>query len=114
MAKVWVDLSSMLTNYRMGFEPSSVLDSTELLLVASLLSLLFAILLLDKTDIPYIKNLPSVPALPIYGSLPQLGTEHPKRFAELSKRFGPVFQIRLGNRVCETYNRIKNYLHIKY
>ena len=55
--------------------------------------------LLDGTDIPYIKRLPSIPGLPIVGNLIQLGTEQPQRLAELSKTYGPVFQIRLGNKV---------------
>lgn len=67
------------------------------LISVTLLSLL--IFLLDKTDIPFIQNLSAVPPVPIFGSLFQLGSEHPKRLAELSKKYGPVFQIRLGNRV---------------
>ena len=53
----------------------------------------------DRTDVPFIKHLPSVPCLPIVGNLAQLGTEQPRRLAELSKKYGPVFQIRLGNKV---------------
>ncbi|KAF7561318.1 hypothetical protein G7046_g2828 [Stylonectria norvegica] len=64
----------------------------ELLWILSGLSLLFLVILLDTTDVPYIRNLPHVPAIPIFGSLLQLGTEHPKRLAALSKRYGPVFQ----------------------
>ena len=56
--------------------------------------------LLDTTDVPYIKGLPSVPALPIIGNLVQLGTEQPRRLAEAAQTHGPVFQIRLGNKVC--------------
>jgi phenylacetate 2-hydroxylase len=60
---------------------------------------LLALLFFDSTDVPRIKNLPAVPAIPILGNLVQLGTEQPRRLAELSRKYGPVFQIRLGNRV---------------
>jgi phenylacetate 2-hydroxylase len=62
--------------------------------------LVLALFLFDTTDVPFIRNLPSVPGVPIIGNLAQLGTEQPKRLAELSKKHGPVFQIRLGNKVC--------------
>ncbi|KAF9887692.1 hypothetical protein FE257_009645 [Aspergillus nanangensis] len=61
-------------------------------------------------DIRYIQGLPSVPSVPIFGNLFQLGSEHPKRLAELSKKYGPVFQIRLGNRrfvVANTFESVK-------
>lgn len=67
--------------------------------VAIVCGLVVLVLLSDGTDIPYIKRLPSVPGLPIVGSLIQLGTEQPRRLAELSKKYGPVYQIRLGNKV---------------
>lgn len=52
----------------------------------------------NRTDVPFIKHLPSVPGPPIVGNLVQLGAEQPRRLAELSKKYGPVFQIRLGNK----------------
>lgn len=72
---------------------------TLILSIVLLIFLLLMIFVLDKSDIPYIQKLPAVPSVPIFGSLFQLGSEHPKRLAELSKQYGPVFQIRLGNRV---------------
>jgi hypothetical protein len=60
---------------------------------------LLALWLFDRTDVPHIEKLPAVPAIPILGNLVQLGTEQPRRLAELSRKYGPVFQIRLGNRV---------------
>ena len=63
------------------------------------LILIFGLWLSNRTNEPYIKNLASVPGLPIVGNLLQLGTEQPRRLAELSKHYGPVFQIRLGNKV---------------
>jgi hypothetical protein len=56
----------------------------------------------DSTDVPFIKYLPSIPGFPIVGNLAQLGTEQPRRLAELSKKYGPVFQIRLGNKASES------------
>lgn len=75
------------------------LGTKELIFVFVGLSLILLLWFFDKTDIPFIQNLPHVPAVPIFGNLFQLGTEHPKRLAALSRRYGPVFQIRLGNRV---------------
>ncbi|KAH8705740.1 phenylacetate 2-hydroxylase [Talaromyces proteolyticus] len=71
-----------------------------------------AILQLDDltTDVPFIKHLPSIPGFPIVGNLVQLGSEQPRRLAELSKKHGPVFQIRLGNKrfvVANTFESIK-------
>ncbi|OQO12332.1 Phenylacetate 2-hydroxylase [Cryoendolithus antarcticus] len=57
-----------------------------------------AIKLLDKTDVPKIKNLPEIPGLPILGSLRELGDNHAANAARLAKKYGPVFQSRLGNK----------------
>jgi phenylacetate 2-hydroxylase len=81
---------------------SSNLGAGVLLLISSGVFFLLLLFFFDKTDVPYIRNLPSVPGVPIFGNLFQLGTEHPKRLGELSKKYGPVFQIRLGNRVCQS------------
>jgi len=56
--------------------------------------------LLSQTDTPKIKGLPDVPGLPIFGSLIKFGTDHATAAYELSKKYGPVFQVKLGNRVC--------------
>ena len=80
-------------------ELSSILSAPGLILILLGLSLLLTFVLLDKADLPYIQNLPSVPGVPIFGNLFQLGSEHPRRLAALSKHHGPVFQMRLGNRV---------------
>ncbi|GAB0136198.1 hypothetical protein EsDP_00004510 [Epichloe bromicola] len=53
---------------------------------------------LDTTDIPKIKSLPEVPGVPIFGNLIQLGTDHAKVAQRWVKKYGPVFQTRLGNR----------------
>lgn len=55
--------------------------------------------LLSKTDTPKIKGLPEVPGFPIFGSLLKFGSDHATAAFELSKKYGPVFQVKLGNRV---------------
>lgn len=60
----------------------------------------FVIKQLNKTDIPKIKNLPEIPGVPIFGNLIQLGDNHAKRAQEWVKKYGEVFQVRLGNKVC--------------
>lgn len=51
------------------------------------------------TDTPHIKGLPEIPGLPIFGSLYELGTNHAKVAQKWAKTYGPVFQVRMGNRV---------------
>ena len=55
----------------------------------------------NRTDVPKIKNLPEIPGVPIFGNLIQLGQEHAKVAGAWVKKYGPVFQVRMGNRVCE-------------
>ncbi|KAK7511515.1 cytochrome P450 [Phyllosticta citriasiana] len=52
----------------------------------------------NRTDMPKIKGIPEIPGVPIFGNLIQLGTNHAKVAREWSKKYGPVFQVRLGNR----------------
>jgi phenylacetate 2-hydroxylase len=54
---------------------------------------------LNHTDTPKIKNLPEVPGLPLFGSLLKFGSDHATAAYNYSKTYGPVFQVRLGNRV---------------
>jgi phenylacetate 2-hydroxylase len=63
--------------------------------------------LLYGTDTPHIKGLPEVPGLPLLGSLYELGENHPKVAQGWAKKYGPVFQARLGNRVS-TYSEDQN------
>ena len=70
-----------------------------------------AVKFLDRTDIPKIKGLPEIPGLPIVGSLYALGDNHAKQAAEWSKKYGPVFQVRMGNRriiFANTFDSVKN------
>lgn len=72
------------------------------LLTTTLVIIYVAIRLLDKSDVPKIKNLPSIPEVPIFGNLLHLGEEHAKNTAKWAKKLGPVFQARLGNRVISS------------
>lgn len=62
--------------------------------------LLFITNYLYKTDIPKIENLPEIPGVPLFGNLLQLGTDHARVAQKWAKQYGPVFQTRLGNKVC--------------
>lgn len=68
--------------------------------IALIAVLFFVIQYFNRTDAPKIKSLPEVPGVPIFGNLLQLGDEHAKRAGAWVTKFGPVFQVRLGNRVC--------------
>lgn len=59
----------------------------------------FVIRWLHMTDVPKIKHLPEPRGIPIFGNLIQLGDQHAKRAAKWVKQLGPVFQVRMGNRV---------------
>jgi phenylacetate 2-hydroxylase len=59
----------------------------------------FLIRYLNRTDVPKIKNLPEIPGVPIFGNLLQFGSNHAKVAGKFAEKYGPVFQVRLGNRV---------------
>jgi phenylacetate 2-hydroxylase len=54
---------------------------------------------LYATDTPKIEGIPEIPGLPLFGSLFELGTNHAKVAQGWAKKYGPVFQVRMGNRV---------------
>lgn len=65
---------------------------------------------LNRTDVPKIHGLPEPPGWPMFGSLFQLGDNHSKVFSQMSKKLGPVFQIRMGNKrivVANSFDSIK-------
>lgn len=66
---------------------------------ATVAVLYFLIKYFNRTDVPKIKNLPEVPGVPIFGSLLQLGQDHARVAGEWVKKYGPVFQVRMGNKV---------------
>jgi phenylacetate 2-hydroxylase len=51
------------------------------------------------TETPKIIGLPEIPGLPFFGSLLELGNCHARKAAEWSRKYGPVFQVRLGSKV---------------
>jgi hypothetical protein len=55
--------------------------------------------LLYSTDTPKIKGIPEIPGLPLFGSLIELGENHALVAQRWAKKYGPVFQVRMGNRV---------------
>lgn len=66
----------------------------------------FLVRYLNRTDVPKIKNLTEIPGVPIFGSLIQLGEEHARVAAGWVKKYGAVFQVRLGNKVRKTNHLI--------
>lgn len=94
------DLTSFLLSVNM--EPIVVL-----FLCASVIAVL--IRWADHTDVPFIKGLPHLRGVPIFGNLFLLGKHHARNSARLAKTVGDVFQVRLGNRVClPVYNTRSN------
>ena len=67
--------------------------------IALIAIIFFTIRYLNRTDTPKVKNLPEIPGVPLFGNLLQFGSSHAKVAADLAKKYGPVFQVRLGNRV---------------
>ncbi|PYH48536.1 cytochrome P450 [Aspergillus saccharolyticus JOP 1030-1] len=53
---------------------------------------------LNRTDVPKIKGIPEIPGVPIFGNLLQLGDQHATVTKNWAKKYGPVFQVRMGNR----------------
>ncbi|KAL9109341.1 MAG: hypothetical protein Q9227_005971 [Pyrenula ochraceoflavens] len=65
----------------------------------------------NRTDMPKIKNLPEVPGVPLFGNLLQLKDQHAKIAGSWVKKYGPVFQVRLGNRrivFANTFDSVKH------
>jgi phenylacetate 2-hydroxylase len=53
----------------------------------------------NSTDKPKIEGIPEIPGYPIFGSLYELGTLHCKVAQNWAKKYGPVFQVKLGHKV---------------
>ncbi|KAJ0418269.1 phenylacetate 2-hydroxylase [Aspergillus carlsbadensis] len=58
----------------------------------------FLIRYFNRTDVPKIKGLPEIPGFPIFGNLIQLGDQHATVAGNWAKKYGPVFQVRMGNK----------------
>jgi phenylacetate 2-hydroxylase len=63
----------------------------------------------NRTDTPKVKGIPEIPGYPIFGSLLEFGSSHAQVAGRLAEKYGPVFQVRLGNRVCTFYNSPKSF-----
>ena len=77
--------------------------SYEIAGIAAFAAFVLVVLFLDSTDTPKIKNLPEIPGVPIFGNLLQLGQEHARVAGAWAKKYGPVFQVRLGTKVCDMW-----------
>ncbi|KAM0542547.1 hypothetical protein ACHAPJ_012755 [Fusarium lateritium] len=85
--------------------------SQQVILAAGIVLVYLFIKLLNRTDIPKIKNLPEIPGVPIFGNLIQLGTDHSRVAKKWARKYGPVFQTRLGNKRVVFVN---SYEAVKY
>ncbi|PSN73041.1 phenylacetate hydroxylase [Corynespora cassiicola Philippines] len=68
--------------------------------------------LLYGTDTPRIKGIPEIPGLPLFGSLLELGENHAKVAQGWAKKYGPVFQVRMGNRrivFANTFDSVRHF-----
>jgi phenylacetate 2-hydroxylase len=72
----------------------------------------FILKYLNHTDKPKVKNLPEIPGVPLFGSLLQFGGHHAKVAGRLAKKYGPVFQVRLGNRRIIFANTFESVKHL--
>jgi phenylacetate 2-hydroxylase len=66
----------------------------------------------NRTDTPKIKNIPEIPGVPLFGNLLQFGDKHAKVAGQLAKKYGAVFQVRLGNRRIVFANTFDSVRHL--
>ncbi|KAF2761747.1 putative phenylacetate 2-hydroxylase [Pseudovirgaria hyperparasitica] len=66
----------------------------------------------NHTDMPKIKGIPEIPGVPLFGNLLQMGTAHPKVAQSWVEKFGPVFQVRLGNKRIVFANDFESVKHL--
>jgi len=83
-----------------------------IIIAAALVITYFAHRVLFGTDKPKIKGLPEIPGLPLFGSLYELGTNHAKVAQGWAKKYGPVFQVRLGNKRIVFANSFDSVRHL--
>lgn len=72
----------------------------QILGIAIIAAIVVVLKVLSATDTPKIKGVPEIPGTPIFGNLLQLGVDHARVAKKWALKYGPVFQARLGNRVC--------------
>lgn len=84
-----------------------------IIVAAALVITYFAYRVLFGTDTPKIKGIPEIPGQPLFGSLLELGNSHAKVAKGWTERYGPVFQVRLGNKVRNVLHRAYSHLHYR-
>ncbi|KAF1816768.1 cytochrome P450 phenylacetate 2-hydroxylase [Eremomyces bilateralis CBS 781.70] len=80
------------------------------LVVVSALYIVYKIL--NQTDTPKIKGIPEIPGWPLFGNLLELGNEHAKVARGWAKKYGPVFQVRMGNKrivFANTFDSVRHF-----
>ncbi|KAF2157417.1 putative P450 monooxygenase [Myriangium duriaei CBS 260.36] len=85
--------------------------TSPVVIFAAISVLYFLVRYVNRTDTPKIKNLPEIPGVPIFGNLLQLRESHAKVAREWAKRYGAVFQTRLGNKrivFANSFDSIRN------
>lgn len=73
--------------------------SDQVIYLAIIIGLYVLYKLANSTDQPKIKGIPEIPGVPLFGNLIQLGTDHARVAQKWAKKYGPVFQTRLGTKV---------------
>lgn len=72
----------------------------QILGIAIIAAVFVVLKILNATDTPKVKGIPEIPGIPLFGNLLQLGVDHARVAKKWASKYGPVFQARLGNRVC--------------
>ena len=96
--KIPEGLAAAAANFRAMTPLSDLLTSFSSWVVICGTLVVLILWLSDSTDVSFIEHLPSIPGFPMVGNLVQLGTEQPRLLAGLSKKYGPVFQKKVGNK----------------
>jgi len=73
--------------------------SLQMLAITVITVVYFLIRYFNRTDVPKIKGLPEIPGVPLFGNLLQLGNQHAVVTGKWAKKYGPVFQVRMGIKV---------------
>jgi len=73
--------------------------SLQVIAFALVVAIFVIIKLLSRTDTEKIEGIPEIPGVPVFGNLLQFGSDHAKVAEQLSRRWGPVFQVKFGIKV---------------
>ncbi|KAL3499503.1 hypothetical protein ACH5RR_038596 [Cinchona calisaya] len=92
----WVGRSSSSNNNK---KKDSLVEAA-LTISILLLSLLWFMLIFMKSRKERALLPPGPLGLPVLGYLPFLGTNLHTEFSELARRYGPIFKLQLGNKLC--------------